>query len=66
MLRSGNSFALYSERYFVDTLLRRDYSIRRYPYYGAFWYLPQLDLHQQDIMCLLGTHRRDAEDAEKF
>jgi hypothetical protein len=54
MLRSGNLLALSLTGTFVDTLLRTDFSLRRYPSYGAPWRLPRPDLHRQDNACLAG------------
>jgi len=54
MLRSGNLLALSLTGTFVDTLLRTDFSLHRYPSYGASWHLPQPDLHRQDNTCLSG------------
>ena len=54
MLRSGNLLALSLTSTFVDTLLRTDFSLHRYPSYGASWHLPQPDLHRQDNTCLSG------------
>jgi len=54
MLRSGNSLALSLTGTFVDTHLRTDFSIRRYPSYGVPWRLPRPDLHRLDNACLAG------------
>jgi len=54
MLRPGNLLALSLRGTFVDTLLRTDFSIRRYPSYGAPWRLPQSDSHRLDDACLAG------------
>lgn len=54
MLRSGNLLALSLTGTFVETLLRTDFSIRRYPNYGAPWRLLRPDLHWLDNACLSG------------
>jgi len=54
MLRPGYLLALSLRGTFVDTLLRTDFSVRRYPSYGAPWRLPRPDFHRRDDACLAG------------
>ncbi len=59
MLRSANSLALSLRGTFVDTLLRKDFSLRRYPSYGAPWRLPRPDFHRLDNACLAGHAKKE-------
>lgn len=54
MLRSGNLLALSLIGTSVDTLLRKDFSLRKYPSYGAPWRLLRTDLHRLDNACFAG------------
>jgi hypothetical protein len=36
----------------VDTLLRTDFAIRKYPSYAGAWPLPRPDFHRQENACL--------------
>ena len=58
MLRSANLLALSLRGTFVDTLLRIDFSLRRYPSYGVPWRLPWPDFHRLDNACLAGHARK--------
>lgn len=54
MLRPGMSLALSLTDTFVDTLLRTDFAIRRYPSYAGAWPLPRPDFHRLEDACLAG------------
>ncbi len=52
MLQPGMSLALSLTGTFVDTLLRTDFAIRRYPGYMGAWSFPRPDLHRLEDACL--------------
>ena len=54
MLRPGMLLALSLTGTFVDTLLRTDFAVRRYPSYAGTWLLPRPDLHRLEDACLAG------------
>lgn len=54
MLRPDMSLALSLTDTFVDTLLRTDFAIRRYPSYAGAWPLPRPDFHRLEDACLAG------------
>ena len=60
MLRPGMSLVLSLTDTFVDTLLRTDLAIRRYPSYTGAWPLPRPDFHRLEDACLAGhaTHKK--------
>ncbi|MNW29076.1 hypothetical protein D3C74_59210 [compost metagenome] len=57
MLRPGLSLALSLTGTFVDTLLRTDFPIRKYPSYTGAWPLPRPDFHRLEDACLAGHAR---------
>ena len=54
MLRPDTLLALSPTGTFVDTLLRTDFAIRRYPSYAGAWPLPRPDFHRLEDACLAG------------
>jgi hypothetical protein len=54
MLRPGMLLALPLTGTFVDTLLRTDFAIRRYPSYAGAWPFPRPDFHRLEDACLAG------------
>lgn len=54
MLRPGMLLALSLTGTFVDTLLRTDFAIRKYPSYVGSWLLPRPDFHRLEDTCLAG------------
>lgn len=52
MLRPGMLLALSPTGTFVDTLLRTDFAIRKYPSYAGTWLLPRPDFHRLEDACL--------------
>ena len=54
MLRPDVLLALSLTGTFVDTLLRTDFAIRRYPSYTGAWPLPWPDFHRLEDTCLSG------------
>ena len=54
MLRPGMLLALSLTDTFVDTLLRTDFAIRRYPSYAGAWTLPRPDFHRLEDACFAG------------
>lgn len=52
MLRPGMSLALSLTGTFVDTLLRTDFAVRKYPSYTGTWLLPWPDFHRLEDACL--------------
>jgi hypothetical protein len=52
MLRPGMSLALSPTGTFVDTLLRTDFAMRKYPSYAGAWPLPRPDFHRLEDACL--------------
>lgn len=57
MLRPGMSLALSLTGTFVDTLLRTDFAVRKYPSYTGTWLLPRPDFHRLEDACLSGHAR---------
>ncbi|MNM54194.1 hypothetical protein D3C81_653090 [compost metagenome] len=57
MLRPGMLLALSPTGTSVDTLLRTDFAIRKYPSYAGAWPLPRPDFHRLEDACLWA--RRD-------
>jgi hypothetical protein len=61
MLRPGMLLALSLTGTFVDTLLRTDFAIRKYPSYAGAWSLPRPDFHRLEDACLAGhAHKKYA------
>lgn len=54
MLRPDMLLALSLSGTFVDTLLRTDFAIRKYPSYVGAWPLPRPDFHRLEDACLAG------------
>jgi hypothetical protein len=52
MLRPGMLLALSPTGTFVDTLLRTDLAVRKYPSYAGAWPLPRPDFHRLEDACL--------------
>ena len=52
MLRPGRLLAPSPTGTFVDTLLRTDFSVRKYPSYAGAWPLPRPDFHRLENACL--------------
>jgi len=52
MLRPGLLLAQSLTGTFVDTLLRTDLAIRKYPSYAGTWLLPRSDFHRLEDACL--------------
>jgi hypothetical protein len=52
MLRPGMLLAPSLTGTFVDTLLRTDFAIRKYPSYAGAWPLPRPDFHRLEDACL--------------
>ena len=51
MLRPDVLLALSPTGTFVDTLLRRDFAVRKYPSYAGAWPLPRPDFHRLEDAC---------------
>jgi hypothetical protein len=51
MLRPGWLLAQSLTGTFVDTLLRTDFAIRKYPSYAGAWPLPRPDFHRLEDAC---------------
>lgn len=54
MLQPGLLLALSLTGTFVDTLLRTDFAIRKYPSYAGAWPLLRPDFHRLEDACLAG------------
>lgn len=61
MLRPGMLLALPLTGTFVDTLLRTDFAIRRYPSYAGAWPFPRPDFHRLEDACLAGHANQQKE-----
>lgn len=64
MLRPGMLLALPLTGTFVDTLLRTDFAIRRYPSYAGAWPFPRPDFHRLEDACLAGHAAKKGAEAK--